>query len=190
LVNQQTGLYLNVKRRAIGAQSATPPVWRGGAEIRYNGANAPLSSERGKPMRLRLLFSLTVLCGGLFFTSQAPARAADWNPPAFTKEDTVQIRTVGPEEGEYWFPVWLVVIDGQVYVRLGTRAAERVTKNKTSPSLAIKIAGQQFDHVKGEAASDMAKAVADAMAGKYWSDIFVRFMSHPLTLRLIPEEKK
>ncbi len=141
-------------------------------------------------MRLYRLFSLFALSSGLLFASQAAARAGDWNPQAFAKEDTLQIRTVGPEEGEYWFPVWLVVIDGQVYVRLGTRAAERVTKNKTAPYLAIKIAGQQFDQVKGEDAPNVAKTVADAMAGKYWSDIFVRFLSHPLTLRLIPEEQK
>jgi hypothetical protein len=28
-------------------------------------------------------------------------------------------------EGEHWFPVWLVVIDDQVDVRLGARAATR-----------------------------------------------------------------
>jgi hypothetical protein len=32
----------------------------------------------------------------------------------------------------------------------------------------------------------MADAVAQAMADKYWSDVFVRFFSHPLTLRLVP----
>jgi hypothetical protein len=131
-----------------------------------------------------------VLCGGLSFVSQVPARAADWNPQVFAKEDTVQIRAIGPEEGEYWFPVWLVVIDGQISVRLGTRAADRVTKNKTAPYLAVKIAGQQFDRVKGEEAPGMAKSVSEAMASKYWNDIFVHWMSHPLTLRLIPEEQK
>ena len=141
-------------------------------------------------MRLRLLFTPAVLCSGLLMLGQFPAQAAAWDPQAFVKEDTVQIRTVGPEEGEYWFPVWLVVIDNQVYVRLGTRAAGRVTKNKAAPYLAVKIAGQEFDRVKGEETPEMAKAVADAMASKYWSDIFVRFLSHPLTLRLMPEEKK
>ena len=32
----------------------------------------------------------------------------------------------------------------------------------------------------------MAERVAAAMADKYWSDIFVRFFAHPLTLRLKP----
>lgn len=116
--------------------------------------------------------------------------AADWKPQAFAQEETLLMRTIGPEEGEYWFPVWLVVIDDQVYVRLGSRAADRVQKNKTAPQLAIKIADQQFDQVKGEEAPEMVEAVAAAMAEKYWSDIFIRFFPHPLTLRLIPEEKR
>ena len=141
-------------------------------------------------MRLRFLSILNVWCVGLLLAIQFPAQAAEWNPQAFAKEDTIQIRTIGPTEGEHWFPVWLVVLDGQVYVRLGKPAAERVTKNTTAPYFAVKIAGQQFERVKGETAPDMASAVADAMAGKYWTDIFVRYMTHPLTLRLIPEEQK
>jgi len=129
-----------------------------------------------------------ILCVGLL-SVHSFGGAAEWNPQAFAKEETLTLRTVGPEEGEYWFPVWLVVIDGQVYVRLGSRAADRVQKNKTAPQLAIKIAGQQFDAVKGEEAPEMADAVAAAMAEKYWSDIFVRFFPHPLTLRLLLEKK-
>ena len=62
-------------------------------------------------------------------------------------------------------------------------------ENTTAPQLAIKIADQQFDDVKGEEAPEMADAVAAAIAEKYWSDIFIRFFSHPVTLRLVPEEK-
>jgi hypothetical protein len=121
---------------------------------------------------------------------QAVGRAAEWNPSAFAKEETLEMRTTAPEEGAYWFPVWLVVIDDQVYVRLGTRAADRIKTNTTAPHIAVKIAGQQFDQVKTEEATDMAEPVAAAIADKYWSDLFVRFLPHPLTLRLILEEKK
>ena len=141
-------------------------------------------------MRLCFLSIFNLLCVALLLASQGLTQAAEWNPQAFAKEDTIQIRTIGPTEGEHWFPVWLVVLDGQVYVRLGKPSTERVTKNTTAPYFAVKIAGQQFDHVKGEAAPDMANAVAAAMAEKYWTDIFVRYMTHPLTLRLIPEEQK
>ena len=141
-------------------------------------------------MQLRSGFVCGVLCVGLLLSRPSLGRAAEWNPQAFAKEETLSMRTTGPEEGEYWFPVWLVVIDEQVYVRLGSRAAERVQKNKTAPQLAVKIADQQFDAVKGEEAPEMAAAVAAAMAEKYWSDMFVRFFPHPLTLRLRPEEKR
>ena len=33
----------------------------------------------------------------------------------------------------------------------------------------------------------IAPEVAAAMADKYWSDIFIRWFPHPLTLRLVPD---
>ena len=55
-----------------------------------------------------------------------PAVAADWTPRAWTDASTIELCTTRAGEGEHWFPVWLVVIDDQVYVRLGTRAATRI----------------------------------------------------------------
>ena len=116
--------------------------------------------------------------------------AADWTPGAWKEEDTLDLQTIGPEEGEYWFPVWLVVLDDQVYVRLGTKAAGRVEKNKTAPHMGIRIAGQQFDRVNATPAPEMAEKVATAMGDKYWSDVFIRYFDHPLTLKLAPEPAK
>jgi hypothetical protein len=114
----------------------------------------------------------------------ATARAA-WDPQAFSTEDTLEFLTV--EDGdEHWSTVWLVVIDGQVYLRLGSRAAERFEGNATKPKIKIRIAGQTYDDVTGESAPDMAEKVNAAMADKYSTDIFVRYMAHPLTLRLVP----
>ncbi len=128
------------------------------------------------------------LCLVFVWSALAPAMAgaAEWNPSAFKDEQTLEMRTVGPEEGEYWFPVWLVVIDDQLYVRLGSRAAGRIQKNKTAPYIAVKVAGQEFDRIEIQEAPQMAEAVAKAMADKYWSDIFVHLFSHPMTLRLVP----
>lgn len=112
--------------------------------------------------------------------------AAGWTPDAWKDIDTLEFRTVGPEEGEHWSIVWLVVIDGQVYIRLGTRAAERMEKNTTAPKISVKIDGQQFDGVTAVATPDQVKAVADAMGQKYFSDVFVRYFNHPLTMRLDP----
>lgn len=121
----------------------------------------------------------------LLLTTAPAAVQAAWNPQAFSTEDTLEFLTV--EDGEeHWSTVWLVVIDGQVYLRLGSRAAERFEGSATKPKTKIRIAGQTYDDVTGESAPDMAEKVNAAMADKYSTDIFVRYMAHPLTLRLVP----
>jgi hypothetical protein len=127
------------------------------------------------------LLLLTLVC------APALTHAADWTPTAWADEETVDLTTVGPTEGTHGFPVWLVVIDGQLYVRLGSRATERVEQSTTKPYLGVKIAGATFPKVKGEPAPEMADKVAAAMGDKYWSDALIRYFSHPLTLRLVPE---
>ena len=122
----------------------------------------------------------------LSLLTTAPALAA-WDPPAFAKESTLEFLTVGPSEGEHWSTVWLVVIDGQLYIRLGSRAAARMEQNTTTPYVKLRIAGQQFDRVKAEPAPDKVDQVAAAMADKYWSDFMVRHLNHPLTMRLTPQ---
>ena len=117
----------------------------------------------------------------------ANARAATWDPSAWSEIDTLELKTDARDEGPYWFPVWLVVIDGQVYVRLGTRAAERIEESETKPFVGVRIEGQEFERVEGVPAPEMVDAVAHAMGEKYWSDVFVRFFAHPLTLRLMPQ---
>ena len=117
------------------------------------------------------------------------ARAADgWTPEAWSGHDTLDLRTTVPGEGEYWFPVWLVVLDDQVYVRLGSKAVGRVEKNETKPYLGVRVAGLQFDRVKGTPAPEMAEKVATAMGGKYWSDVFIQYFDHPVTLQLNPDD--
>lgn len=117
----------------------------------------------------------------------ASAASAAWDPAAFGKESTLEFLTVGPSEGEHWSTVWLVVIDDQVYVRLGSRAADRMEKNTTNPIVKVRIAGQQFDRVKAESVPDMAAPVAKAMGEKYTSDLVVHLFNHPLTMRLTPQ---
>jgi hypothetical protein len=114
------------------------------------------------------------------------AAAADWTPSRYTDTDTLELRTVGPEEGAYWFPVWLVVLDDQVYVRLGSRAAKRVEQNQDKPHLGVRIAGQEFAKVRAEPAPERVEEVAEAMGDKYWTDLFIRWFPHPMTLRLVP----
>jgi len=118
-----------------------------------------------------------------------PAFAADsaWDPATFAGENTLQLKTTAAGEGEHWFPVWLVVVDDDVYVRLGSRAAGRMERNTTAPYVGVRVGEAQFDRVKAVAMPDKAAAVAQAMARKYWSDVIVRHFDHPLTVKLVPE---
>jgi hypothetical protein len=114
------------------------------------------------------------------------AAEPQWTPGQWVDEDPVELRTQRSGEEPHWFKVWVAVIDDQLYVRLGRRASERIEHNTTAPDVSVRIAGQEFDHVRIENAPQMADRVAAELAEKYWTDVLVRFMSHPLTVRLVP----
>ena len=143
-------------------------------------------------MKITFTFYTTLVLLGVWFglmsgVSAAGNLAPGWNPNAFQNESTLEVMTVGAKEGEHWSRLWLVVIDGRLYVRLGDRAFERVQKNVASPYVQVKLAGQRFGRVRVEAAPEMAQKVAAAMADKYFLDVLVRHESHPLTARLVAE---
>jgi hypothetical protein len=138
--------------------------------------------------RWRAARGLAVAC--LILASGAcasPPAIPRWDPAAFRDLDTLEFLTIGPEEGPHWSTVWLVVLDGEVYVRLGTRAAERMRQNATNPHLTVRIGGREYEHVRAEETATMADRVAAAMAEKYWSDALIRYVPHPLTMRLVPD---
>jgi hypothetical protein len=148
--------------------------------------NKGLNRFKRQSVRITLLVVAVLVTSGTL--TSLPGLPVGWDPGAIAKQDTIKLRTVGPREAEHWFPVWVVVLDHEVYVRLGSRATGRVEENTAAPYLGVEIAGQRFDKVRGVPAPESAQRVAAAMAGKYWTDIFVRYMRHPLTLRLVPEE--
>ncbi|TMA37434.1 MAG: hypothetical protein E6J79_10430 [Deltaproteobacteria bacterium] len=131
--------------------------------------------------------SRALMVAALVALVAAPARAAEWKPRTYASENRLELRTTAPGEGDHWFPVWVVVLDDQVYVRLGTRAAGRIERNTTKPYVGVRVAGEQFERIKGVPAPESVERVARAMADKYWSDVIIRHMDHPLTLRLVPE---
>jgi len=137
---------------------------------------------------MALLLALLATTGLATIGAGGTARAVDpdWTPERWTDEDTLQLHTVDAD-GPYDFPVWLVVLDGQLYVRLGSRATARVEGSTTWPALGVDVGGRHFARVQAESVPAMADAVSAAMADKYWSDVFVRFLPHPLTLRLVAE---
>lgn len=136
--------------------------------------------------------SLAVLSFVLSIAFATAARTADiavpgWDPTVFRDASTIKVMTTEPDVGEHWSNLWVVVIDGQPYVRLGDRAYGRIQKNSTRPYVKLKVADQKFDKVKVEEVPDMKEKVAAAMADKYWMDVLIRYESHPMVARLVPE---
>jgi hypothetical protein len=131
---------------------------------------------------IALALTLSLFCA-------AGASAADWTPRQWEAEDTLEFLSDCPDEAEHWSFVWLVVLDGDVWVRLGSRAGARVDCHKTKPITSIRIGGQRFDGVEMVQVPEMEDRVALAMADKYATDIFVRYMSHPYTMKLVPRKE-
>jgi len=143
-------------------------------------------------MKAYRIVNLAVLSLVLSIALTTAARADDkavpgWDPSVFRDASTIKIMTTEPDAGEHWSNLWVVVIDGQPYVRLGDRSYGRIQKNSTSPYVKLKVADQEFDKVKVEETPDMKDKVAAAMADKYWMDVLIRHESHPMVARLVPE---
>lgn len=137
-------------------------------------------------MKIYRIANLAILSSVLSVALATAARADDravpgWDPTVFRDASTIKIMTTEPDVGEHWSNLWVVVIDGQPYVRLGDRSYGRIQRNTTSPYVKLKVADQEFDKVK------VGKKVAAAMADKYWMDILIRHESHPMVARLVPE---
>jgi hypothetical protein len=142
-------------------------------------------NNRQPSRKIAICLAATV---GLACALTAPVLSATgWDPDSFRSENTLDFLTVGPDEGEHWSRVWLVVIDHQLYVRLGPRAAGRIEGNTSAPFVKVRIADQQFDRVRVEPAPDTRDAVGAEMANKYWTDLIIRHFSHPLIARLTAE---
>jgi hypothetical protein len=135
-------------------------------------------------MRWTVALLLPIVLHGLPAAADVPA---DWSPARWANENTLQLTTDRPDEGAYTFPVWLVVLDNQLYVRLGGRATDRVEKSKSAPAVGVTVAGKHFEHVRCQPAPEAATRVAEAMSQKYWSDVIIHHFPHPLTCRLVPE---
>src|ERR1700722_9945875 len=143
-------------------------------------------------MKIYRVANLAILSFVLSIALATAARADDkvvpgWDPTVFRDASTIKIMTTEPDVGEHWSNLWVVVIDGQPYVRLGDRSYGRIQRNSTSPYVKLKVADKEFDKVKVEEMPDMKEKVAAAMADKYWMDVLIRHESHPMVARLVPE---
>src|ERR1700687_3683310 len=143
-------------------------------------------------MKIYRIANLAVLSFVLSIGFAAAARAYDkavprWDPAVVRDASTIQIMTTEHELGNHWSILWVGVIDGQPYVRLGDRAYGRIQRNTTSPYVKLKVADQEFDKVKVEERPDMKEKVAAAMADKYWMDVHNPHESNKMVPRLVPE---
>jgi hypothetical protein len=139
-----------------------------------------------------LIANLAVLSFVLSIGFALPGRAQHkkvlgWDPAEFRDASTIKIMTTEPDVGEHWSNLWVVVINGQPYVRFGERAYRRIQKNTTRLYVKLKLAYQEFERVKVEEKPEMKEKVAAAMADKYWMDILIRHESHPMVARLVAE---
>jgi len=109
-----------------------------------------------------------------------------WTLDLFRSANTLEFYTTSAAGEGHWSTVWVVVIDGAPYLRLGTRSAARIEGNVNPPYVKIRVGGQEFDRVIAQSAPEMADKVNAAMADKYWSDLIMRFARHVLIIRLVP----
>src|SRR5215469_1316410 len=136
---------------------------------------------------LKLVVGAVLLWTAMVSTCASANLVAGWDPDAFRAQRTLQLMTTGAEEGAHWSKLWLVVIDGQLFVRLDARTFERVKENLAGEYVMLKIGDRKFNRVRLEAVPDMSSKVAAAMANKYPMDVLIRHESHPMTARLMAE---
>jgi len=132
---------------------------------------------------MKVRFIPAILAAMLFAT--AANAATSWDLSLFQKESTLQFFTVNASGDEHWSTVWVVVIDGAPYVRLGQGSTDRINGNTKAPYVNIKIGDQEFDHVTAQSVPEMRDKVMAAMRDKYWMDFTVRYSNHPLIMRLV-----
>ncbi len=167
---------------AAARENAPQPTPHQARRARHLGIGAD-NDVNGWAMNKKLSFLAAAV---LVLTTSAAH--AQWNPQALGEQDTLEFRSDCPDEGEHWSPVWLVLLDGDLYIRLGKRAAERFDCSRDNPYVGIRIAGQEFPRVHLVDTPEMVAATDEAMADKYWTDIFISpFAKHLYNMRLVVE---
>jgi hypothetical protein len=140
-------------------------------------------------------FRAPYACAALLFAAAfAPGARAGSTPPdwaAAADVDTIQIRTTDEEGALRERTVWLVVIDGQAYVRAG--GTSRWDSNvDAAPDVEVQIGGIWFAlRATRVPEGPTTEAVVAAMREKYgWSDALIGLVrgigASPRILRLDP----
>jgi hypothetical protein len=121
----------------------------------------------------------------LALAGASPAFAVDWSKHA--AEQVVRVVTSDEDGAARTTKVWIVVVDGEAYLRTGgTRWGKNVERN---PDVRLLAEGAEYD-LRVEFVSDEAlrARVTQALREKYgWSDRMVSvFRGVPKIMRLVP----
>jgi hypothetical protein len=116
----------------------------------------------------------------------APALAFDWN--AHAADETVSVVSHDPDGAARERTIWLLVLDGQPYVRTGTSTTwgENALRD---PNLTLKVGGEALA-LRAERVTDAAllERITAAFREKYgFSDVLVSpLRGSPIVFRLTP----
>jgi len=132
------------------------------------------------------LASLSLAAALFAVAGSAGAATPDWSAVADVQE--VQVKTQDEDGDERDTTIWLLVVDGQGYIRTGgTRWGDNVVRD---PEVVLEIEGESYplrvEFVEDDA--DREKIIA-AFREKYgWVDGFMEMFrgSHPKIMRLLP----
>ncbi len=131
--------------------------------------------------------SIRTIVAALLVLVSSNSSAAEWNAEAYKDESILEFMTVNAENEAHWSKVWLVVLDGHVYVNLGDRAVERLRTNTRAPIVSVRVGDDEFEKILVESAQDLQPAVAQAIADKYWTGFLVPYRPPSTVMRLRPE---
>ncbi|MFT4572074.1 MAG: hypothetical protein ACI8TX_000706 [Hyphomicrobiaceae bacterium] len=123
-------------------------------------------------------FVFAAVFATVLLASPAVSASAEWNPEAWGDTKTLEYLTDCPGEGEHWSPVWLVVEQGQLYISLGSKAADRVACSTLAPYTSIKIEGERYDRIELVPETQLAATIEQARWDKYWTNIFAGYFDH------------
>lgn len=122
------------------------------------------------------VFAALAPLAALVFASLALASPIDWN--AVAGENTVVILTREADGSPRETTVWMVVIDGQGYIRTGnTHWHENIVRD---PKIGVRIAGTEYavsaKHVEDPALKTKVNAAMNAKYG--FSDTFIGWFAN------------
>ena len=138
---------------------------------------------------LRRLHTGAILAVAALAAAAAAAQAPGWAKLADL--ETVEVVTTDPDGDARTTTVWLVVVDGQGYVRTGsTRWGDNAQRD---PRLALLAGGERFELRAEPVEDDALRArIAEAFRAKYgFEDAMLSWVrgGRPRIMRLLPRER-